>query len=1784
MTPIEQFREAGFTDKEIGEWSAGQRETWRGAGFTDPEIDDYLGGPKTKPSAAFLDRLSIGSAILDGRVPAGTASRAGGMGEHGPGNFLAGFWKGLTAPAAELKQSLKTGQPGETAGAIVGRVPIGQVIDQIRNGSALLQRSIETGELPGLPGGTLAPGGITATAEEMVGNALLGMTAPVTRLPGGPITRLDRAPTGELREVPIGDMPDRGDASAAVAAVVGLPHPAATAKVERLWEDHGIHPAEVAHDAVRDPTIVQDLLSSGPDLPRAYVKPEEAPIARPEPPTVAAPELVPGGALAEPPPQLRTFAPGDLRVDAQRFQFKEGGDVAGVTERLQGVTQWDPLKAGLTLVYEDNAGSRWIADGHQRLGLARRIEQADPAQAPRLNSWVLREADGVTDADVRAVAAAKNIAEGTGTAVDAAKVLRDRPELMDALPPRSELVRQARGLMNLEPEAFGKVINDVVPPNYASIVGRLVESDPKLQNALIDLLAKTQPENVVQAESIVRSGIDAGLHTETQATLFGDQELVSSLYADRARILDRAMKQLRRDRTVFQAIVDNSAIIEDLGNRLAQDANARRASIDGQAVQLIQTLANRRGALSDALSGLARSVAARDIDLAAAARDFVAEIRRQTESGALTRGADGGSGSPVAAPRTGGTGASDTAKPATAGAERNPRDVGPAEEARAAQQAAEAIAPARFSFDRQRQQSGPIERESDVYAIRDKAGSEVSRARITFDDGRAYIHFIDTAMEGEPGRLLGTAGMRAMARSFFEAFPTATELGGLRVSGSRGVRAEPAEIRITREQILGRRSGPALERTDQGAQFVFPGAERSARQAAQSREDAGRGMATTDVRQQEPGGLFEAPKADEPDLFFAPDPNAPPVGMGIGAPPPTRTPAEQTILDRISVGERSDKRPWSWHRLYTDVWDRLHPISEMVADTGEALPTSRHPYRLARLLAGNPGRTQHWLEHGQVDFASGRTIGPSLKEILAPVQSDLDGLRAFAASVRALELENRGIETGMNLSAARQVAAAGLDQYSPILARTIQFQDNLAKYMLDAGVLSQEGYAAMREANRLYIPFYRVIGDEPGAVRGAGGSLTASNPIHRIKGSEREVVDPIESIIRNTYLYVTMAERNRVGNNIVDLMRSAGDARGAIRDISGSGGARDVAARGPAEHFPTPGVPPATKTPGTMEAGVEQAIRDLLHEHGFGDELFDFMASAAPPSQGEIAIYRNGHRETWQVGRDVADAVKALDVESSNTLLRMLAMPARLLRAGATLSPDFMIRNPVRDFFGAFVQTSTGVFTPIRSARGLYSAVVKDEHFQEWLKAGGGNSSLVSMDRRYLQESLRKLTEDAGLMSRAWNVVRHPIDALRMVSELSEQMTRVGEFRAVRQRELRQGATPKEAAEAGSFASREATIDFARMGAKMRAANMLVAFMNATLQGSDRLVRAIKDNPVGTGIRIAGGITLPSVLLWAANHQDERYYEIPQWERDLFWLVMTKDHIWRIPKPFELGVVFGSGVERLLDAFVAERPDAAAGLAKSIAGALLPSMIPTAAVPVVEQWANRSSFTDRNLIPTQAEKMLPEYQYTPYTTELAKALGQIVSAFPGVRESAIGEGPAAGVSRALSTPILIENYVRGWTGGLGVYALKAADAALRKQGLLPDPPKPEDTLADIPVVKAFVVRHPSASAESIQQFYDGHERNKRYFDSWMAKAREGDLAALDRIQAAGGQRIFVQLDAIKRTLGEHSKLVRDIWKDAEMPPEEKRQLIDQLYSSQIQIAKGANNMMRQVDAALAAPR
>lgn len=415
----------------------------------------------------------------------------------------------------------------------------------------------------------------------------------------------------------------------------------------RILEDAGVRLSREAKTALDVAQALDELDQDNPginpsDHAERTAQAEEA-IARgniPNIPDLRPEEINPAATRAQPRPTggvIFEYDPRDIQVDAQTFQFKTGGDALGVTERLQGVTEWDPYLAGVITVYEYRDGSTFVADGHQRLGLAKRLLEENPDANIRISAYRIRETDGITPQEAMVTAAIKNIAEGTGTAIDAARILRLDPDRLTGLPPRSQLVRQARDMMELTDESFGAIINEVIPANYGAVVGRVLGDRPELQRAAIEVLAKSDPANVFQAEAIVRQVREADADQVTQISLFGEEIVTESLYAERARILDRAFKALRRDRAAFESLTRNADRIEsEGGNVLDRQANERRAEQNAQIIALLQTLANRKGPLSDALSGAARQ--ARDTgSYVSATNGFVDAVRRSIAEGDFDR-------------------------------------------------------------------------------------------------------------------------------------------------------------------------------------------------------------------------------------------------------------------------------------------------------------------------------------------------------------------------------------------------------------------------------------------------------------------------------------------------------------------------------------------------------------------------------------------------------------------------------------------------------------------------------------------------------------------------------------------------------------------------------------------------------------------------------------------------------------------------------------------------------------------------------------------------------------------------------------------------------------------------------------------------------------------------------------------------------------------------------------------------------------------------------------------
>lgn len=307
-------------------------------------------------------------------------------------------------------------------------------------------------------------------------------------------------------------------------------------------------------------------------------------------PEVAQPE--PALAPDQPSPNPDTKTPRrvpveSIQVDPEAYQFRTEVNEQGVDSRLEGIEKWDDLRAGNLILHERTDGSVYAADGHHRINLARQLQQPD------VNAIVLREADGVTVEDARREAAEANIAAGSATSMDAAKVFRNSEGDIDAVIresnlPRTQLVRDGADIAKLDTEPFGAVLNKVITEKDGAVIGRSF-ADPDQQLAAVGVFQRVKPTNDNQRELLANEVRQAGFAESQgeQGGLFGDDP-AESLIGERVKVMDNLRQTLVRDKRLFATLNDNAQTAEQAGNRIAKDRNNALQETSADAIALLE--------------------------------------------------------------------------------------------------------------------------------------------------------------------------------------------------------------------------------------------------------------------------------------------------------------------------------------------------------------------------------------------------------------------------------------------------------------------------------------------------------------------------------------------------------------------------------------------------------------------------------------------------------------------------------------------------------------------------------------------------------------------------------------------------------------------------------------------------------------------------------------------------------------------------------------------------------------------------------------------------------------------------------------------------------------------------------------------------------------------------------------------------------------------------------------------------------------------------------------------
>ena len=790
--------------------------------------------------------------------------------------------------------------------------------------------------------------------------------------------------------------------------------------------------------------------------------------------------------------------------------------------------------------------------------------------------------------------------------------------------------------------------------------------------------------------------------------------------------------------------------------------------------------------------------------------------------------------------------------------------------------------------------------------------------------------------------------------------------------------------------------------------------------------------------------------------------------------------------------------------FYKDWVDKLDPLNKLQAEIenaiGQKLDYDRNVYKQARMAESTARGRAEMLVMGEDAEATVEAINKTMKgkklEHAVTLRSVFDLIKdadmsnsypdyldnggfenwqhafsTYLTARRQLELQNKNPDYvgPMDNQDARAIVNNAPSELAEAAEKYYQYNDNMLTIAEDAGLISEEVHEALNDKYSDYAPMMRDFSDTAGVdsfFGGLGGSGigNVSNFLKKISkdGSSRNVIDPLETTVKNTYMILNRAERNKVA----------------------------------------------------------QLFVDLSHENGIGEFIEPVDRETSDPKNSIFTVMVDGKKQAFKTMPEFYSAIAGCNEQGAGAIGSLVRSAAQCLRTGATISPDFIFRNLVRDTIFAGISSKTGFRPLIDTIKGMQALRHNKELAEEFKAAGVPMSNFVGTNRRGAAETLNKLTGGDKKF--------HKLDPRRIISalyemaqdysELIEEGTRMGEFMRARE----QGLSIEEA----GFLAKEITLDFSRSGTYGQKYNQAVPFFNACIQGGDKFVRLMKQEPRATFMGVTKYIILPSLALWCMNHDEDWYKDLPEDVKNGSWCIKTGDTIWRIPKPQEAGVLFGSGMERFLDMVNDENPKAMKNWAREyFLGTCMPNFIPTLVLPMIEWTTNYSFFTGKEVVGTKYKRLPEEQQYSLYTTELAKRVGSVTG----------------------TSPMKIDNTIKGYFGTAGSFVATSMDNIFGKEY-----ESPEKRWSEYAGIRGITYQEGRRS-QAVSDFYELVDEANKQHEGYGKKGKPAGYV--------------VGLRQANKKISDLNKDIRTVTVARNLTPEQKRAKIDKMQLQIRNIAK-----------------
>jgi len=814
----------------------------------------------------------------------------------------------------------------------------------------------------------------------------------------------------------------------------------------------------------------------------------------------------------------------------------------------------------------------------------------------------------------------------------------------------------------------------------------------------------------------------------------------------------------------------------------------------------------------------------------------------------------------------------------------------------------------------------------------------------------------------------------------------------------------------------------------------------------------------------------------------------------------------KTSLNKLRQVDRGVVSSWIDRvikKANTEVLDALAPIkyAEEAAGITDAADSG---YVAARMATGAASTMQATMLYGLPEWKDGviqRKAGTGEKDallgIFADLGADLHNWLGWMAGHRAELLLAQGRENLLDAQDIAALKAQGKGKEAKFLdakARWNRLNAATLDLAQEAGLFTKEARAEFE--SEWYIPFFRESDDgdviAPFKPRGIANQNAG---IKKLKGGDANTNDLLENIFTSTSKLIDASMKNMAAQKTVWNLADTG-----IIEVIPKPNKMDYQA---------------------LANGKDRIMVKLEGE--------DYMIRVEDPD-----LYR---------------AMTFFDRKPFGAMVNVAAKAKRLLTAGVTASPEFMLRNFLRDSLSSWAISKDGFKPMIDSIKGVRKTWRMDGSTIDVMFSGASflGGYVNGNDPEAMADTVRKSLRRKGMTPEQIaryekSIIRNAAHAKGVVADAWEKYSRVGEAvengnrEAVYDAAIKAGKSHAQAA----FESKD-LMDFSMLGASrtMQVMTQVLPFFNARVQGLGKLTRELRDNPRAIAKR-AGMITAASVALLAHNWDDERYEGLPDWDKDANWHFWLGDHHWRIPKPFEIGVLFGTIPERMVRALGDKDTGAQFGkaVARAIGDTFALNPTPQLVKPMVEAAFNYDSFRGGPIDGPQDLNVQAEARYNEQTSLLMRELGELTG----------------------FSPKQLEHLVIGYTGTMGSYVMAAADGLIRAAR----PGESASRRADeIPLVKAvYRGTGPAKSTQHMEEFYrmlNEVNQLKRTVDQYRSEGLTDKAREL--LEEQGG--ILKARRSLSRTQ-QQIRVVRNkielIQRDRTLTAEEKRRRIDEMLA------------------------